>query len=407
MKISSGLGACRFLAAIWCTTWLMSCSSVPIYDATYLRASSNETLQMVERAETRERENASEALVMYQQVLSLATANKDFPHYRQRLSEELRAFQESKGQKTISRGAGLGIPEIYARQVVALTKAHQGMARIYILLKELTKAELEITEAIALIQKCEFCPYTQAQSLRDSNHILQNVYHAQGAIGKALVRKLSVDLLEDHLSSDGGVADFFSEKQVLYGEASLQQVAAVGKLFYGARQYQDQERAATVLAVAGGLMAANAGIQQGLAQHALAKSGGVMTPQVEQMQINAQLAQMQSQLFMTMVAAQAGANPTALQVNTTPWAIPTFTQQLVDPKQGANTPAIMKGFATSAAQAGGASYQAGAQQVSQQVDALMPYRQSGKVDGATAQVEQFAEIFNAFLMQVQEMKVTK
>ena len=34
----------------------------------------------------------------------------------------------------------------------------------------------------------------------------------------------------------------------------------------------------------------------------------------------------------------------------------------------------------------------------------MPYRQSGKVDDAAAQVEKFAEVFNAFLTQVQEIK---
>lgn len=129
-----------------------------------------------------------------------------------------------------------------------------------------------------------------------------------------------------------------------------------------------------------------------------------MTPEVQIAHMNAQMAQMQSQLFMTMMAAQTRAGPKALQVNTTPWAIPTFTQQLVDPKQGANTPTIMKGFATNSAQVGGAPYQAGAQQVNQAVDDLMPYRQSGKVDGAAAQVEKFAEVFNAFLTQVQEIK---
>ncbi|HKV01768.1 MAG TPA: hypothetical protein VJQ26_06570 [Ktedonobacteraceae bacterium] len=64
----------------------------------------------------------------------------------------------------------------------------------------------------------------------------------------------------------------------------------------------------------------------------------------------------------------------------------------------------MKDFATSAVQAGGAPYQAGAKQVNEQVDALMPYRETGRVDGAAAQVEKFAEVFNAFLTQVQEIK---
>jgi hypothetical protein len=34
----------------------------------------------------------------------------------------------------------------------------------------------------------------------------------------------------------------------------------------------------------------------------------------------------------------------------------------------------------------------------------MPYRQSGDLDGTTNEVETFAEVFHAFLTQVQEIK---
>lgn len=64
----------------------------------------------------------------------------------------------------------------------------------------------------------------------------------------------------------------------------------------------------------------------------------------------------------------------------------------------------MKSFASSAAETGGPPFQAGAQQVNEQVDALMPYRQSGGIGGAAAQVEKFAEVFNVSLIQVQEIK---
>ncbi|MEK6786978.1 MAG: hypothetical protein AABY61_16010 [Nitrospirota bacterium] len=404
MKRASHNSLGRVAGAILLVALTAGCSASPIFDAAYLRANSNEALQSVESAEARELASPGEALKLYQQVLARVTLKEEFAEYQKTFSGALQAFQESNGYGSFTKDSSLGIPEVYARQVMAMARAHQGLARIYLMQNELGKAEAEATDAVALIRRCEFCPHTHARSLRESNRILQNVYQAQGAVGKAMIRKLNADLLEDHLATDGGLADFFSEKRVLYGERSQQQFAAVEKLFQGAMQYQSQQELAMASAIAGGIMAANAGIQQGLAQRALAKSGGVMTPQVQAAQLNAQMAQMQSQLFMTMVAAQAGSNPKTLQVNTTPWAIPTFTQQLVDPKQGADTPTIMKGFAANAAQAGGASYHAGAQDVTQAVDELVPYRQSGKVDGAAAQVEKFAEVFNAFLTQVQEIR---
>ena len=383
---------------------LQGCANSPNYDAAYLRGKSNDTLRLVETGQAREQANPTEAAELYQQVLTKAKIKERFSTYQKAFAEDLDTFQRNHGNAGLHEDSGLGIPEVYARRILVLSEAHLGLARIYLDQKDWAKAEAEATEAMVIAKRCEFCPYLMASSYKKANTILAEVYQQQGHSGKALIRKLNADLLDDHLRSEAGVEDFYLEKRIALGEQSQQQVAAVEKLFASASQYQAQQRHATTMAVAGGLMAVNAGLQQAMAQHALLQSGGVMTPQVQQMQMNAQMAQMQSQLFMTMVAAQAGAGPKALQVNTTPWAIPTFTQQLVDPKQGANTPEIMKGFATSAAQVGGASYQAGAQQVSQQVDALMPYRQSGKVDGATAQVEQFAEVFNAFLTQVQEIR---
>ncbi len=332
---------------------MTGCANSSNYDEAYLRGKSNDALRAVEAAQAREQTNPTEAASLYQDVIAKTKLKNKFAEYQKTFAEDLDAFQRSQGHGGLRDDSGLGIPEIYAHQIVAVTEAHLGLARIYLSQKEWTKAELEVTEAMAKAKRCEFCPYLMASSHRKANEILETVYQAQGNYGKALIRKLNADLLEDHLKSDGGIEDFYLEKKVTLGEQSQHQVAAVEKLFESARAYQAQQQQAMAMAVAGGLMAANTGIQQGLAQTALANSSGVMTPEVQIAHMNAQMAQMQSQLFMTMMAAQTRAGPKALQVNTTPWAIPTFTQQLVDPKQGANTPTIMKGFATNSAQVGG------------------------------------------------------
>lgn len=211
-------------------------------------------------------------------------------------------------------------------------------------------------------------------------------------------------LLDDHLRSEGGVEDFYVEKKVLLGEANQRSVTEVERLSQSVMQYKAQQRQANFNVIAGGLMAVNAAVQQGLVQSAIADSGGVMTPQVQMAQLNAQLATMGSQFYAALVTAQASGGQKSLQTSATPWSISTFTQQLVDPKQGVNIPDIMKGFAASVTRAGGNSYQAGARQLVQSVDALQQLRKNPTAGGVETQVKKFADVFNTFLVQVQEIK---
>ena len=215
--------------------------------------------------------------------------------------------------------------------------------------------------------------------------------------------KLNTDLLTDHLQSASGSDDFLVEKALLYGEVGQKQFAAVQQFVIGVNEHRLTEFKAQMQAYSAALNEAEASLLAVGAQYALEKSGGIVTPEVQRLQMSAQLARFQADMHRHLTEGSAN-QMGKIHVHATPWAIPTFTQQLVDPKQGANTPTIMKGFATSAAQAGGSAYQAGAQDVTQAMDALALYRQSGKVDGGTAQVEKFAEVFNAFLIQVQEIK---
>ncbi len=216
---------------------------------------------------------------------------------------------------------------------------------------------------------------------------------------------MTADLLEDHLQSEGGIEDFYIEKKVLLGETNQKSIAEVERLYQTVMQYQSKQQAATVNAIAGGLLAVNAGVQQGLAQSTLADSGGVMTSQVQMAQMNAQLATMGSTLFTALAVSQAtGEGHKALEANETPWAIPTFAQQLIDSKQGMNTPDIMRGFAATVSQTGGSSYRTGAQQITQAVDALQQLRNNSTPHGLDTEVKKFAETFNAFLIQVQEIK---
>lgn len=369
------------------------------------RSDAWEALHAVDNLKQLENSSSEEVVSAYENVLKdQEQFNEPFEKYRGSLQNEFQKLQQSSEAGTLPDETGYGFPEVYALRLLTVVKAHQGLSRVYAAGTRWPEAETHAIEAVHIIAQRAHSPTFSALSQIESYQLLQDIYTKQGKIGKALMAKLNLELLQDHLSSEGGIRDYFDEKAFFYGETTNNQLVAVENLVSDINYYRAQQAQATAMAVGGALMAANASLQQGFADAALAKSGGVMTPQARMAQNNARFAQAQSQIFMTMVKAQAEQGQNPLQMNTTPWALPTFTQQLVDPKQGANTPTIMKGFAANVVQVGGTSYQGGAEQVTQQVDALMPYRQSGQVDGAVAQVEKFAEVFNGFLTQVQEIR---
>jgi hypothetical protein len=281
----------------------------------------------------------------------------------------------------MSQEAALGFPDIYALHLLAAVTAHQGIARIKRDQNQWSEAEKHALDAIDIMAKRAHSPHLRVVSQIESYRLLHDICSKQGKVGRALMAKLNADLLLDHVDSEGGVDDFYIEKVLFYGDAAQRQFASTQQFISGVNQQRLQEHNAQLMAAVSAVTAANAALQP-----------------------NSALAQ--SQLQMVNVAASMVARVEAKSISSkgTPWALPTFTQQLVDPKQGLNTPDIVKGFASSAAQAGGTSYQAGAQQVTQAVDSLTPYRQTGKVDGAAGQVEKFAEVFNAFLVQVQDIR---
>lgn len=396
------------VAVCFCLGVSVGCAPTLSKTPMQLRGDAWQAFRAVDAAREVESSNPQEAIQVYEKSLQEeAKFGQPFRHYQTILQGALSEMQGSSGRQTLSEEAALGFPDVFARHLLTTVKAHQGIGRAHAVQGHYPEAEKHATEAVEIMAKRAHAPFFQLQSHIESYQLLQDVHIKQGKVGRALMAKLSVDLLRDHLESKGGADDFFVEKALFYGEAAQNQFASVDQFVSGVNQQRIDQHNAQIMAVTGGMMAVNAALQSSMASSALAQSGGVMTPQVQMAQMNAQIAQMQSQVFMALVAAQVEATPKTLQANSTPWAIPTFSQQLVDPKQGANTPTIMKGFAINAAQVGGGSYQAGAQQVTQAVDALTPYRQFGKTEGAAAQVDKFAQVFNSFLTQVQEITAVK
>ncbi len=364
---------------------------------------SAEVLREVEAYHVFEQQRPNEAHEGYKKILSTTKVDRPFSKYQVKLNDALKKAENDRGETSIEGEATLGFPLSYSRSVLACAKAHQGLARLYLAKGNFVEAEAEIERALHMLKFCEFCPDSMAHARRESHRILAQLYREQRLVGKALLQQLNIDLLNDHLQSETGIDSFYIEKKLLQGEASDKQYRQMTEFRYVIIHHKDTKQTQEMLAQMSGAMQAYSSVQQGLAQQALAQSEGVSTPGVQEAMMNAQVAQLAAVMTQNAIAASAK-NQNALDRASTPWALPTFARQLLDPRAGISPQDLIKNFTGEVVKVGGSSYQGGAHQVTQAVDALTPYRQSGKVDGAAAQVEKFAEVFNAFLTQVQEIK---
>lgn len=390
---------------------LSGVACAPTYSQTpmALKGEINGHYQMIQTISMQEAKDPDGAMEQYQEFLEEEETEKaleqPITYYQELLQESLTVMQASSGTTgVLPSEAGLGFPSVYARKLEVVVRAHQGLGKLFLAKGNFEEAEKHATRARDLMTEKAISPAALSQSLLESNQLLHSIAKARGQRGAALIAKLNADLLKDHLMSEGGVEDFYVEKELLFGEKSQQQMAEVTAFVLSVNSYRAQKHSAQMAAIAGGLMQANAAFQTTMANQALAKSGGVMTPQVQQMQMNAQMAQFQSQMFTMSVQMSAGQTQNLTRAQT-PWALPKFGQQLVDPKMGVNPHGIIKGFVGAAVKTNQTpSLQTQAQAVTQQVDALAALRQAGGNDAKMQQLTTFADVFNTFLTLVQEIK---
>ena len=403
-SITMGVGMSGILAA----SIMAGCAKPSKYFHDY-QGLANSDIRRVEQANMLEKERPQEAIAIYKAVVDSSEGFKyTIEHYDKKLRDSLTNFQGGGNSASLSEEAALGIPRIYLRRLKAVVAAHHGLARVSLKEGKTAEAGEHATQALALVrQRGGPFPAFTVSSLKVSYDLLQQADDSQGKPGKALIAKLNLALLEDHQASEGGVSDFYVEKIAIVGEPSQKQYAEVEKFIHGVNVHRMDQNNQAAMALAGGLMMANSAVQSSLASQAMARSGGVMTPQVQMAQMNAQMAQMQVVMFASFAKMDAGQS-TGIDLKTSPWAVPTFAQQLVDTKMGVNSRGIVKGFAANAATAGGsATLQQGAQQVIQGVDALPTVQTTRDPQAIVKSVESFAGVFNAFLTQVQEIKSAK
>lgn len=363
--------------------------------------------QAVSSLKEKEATAAGDAIAAYEKTLKEhAQFTQPFQEYQDKLRDSLSAMEDPKGKATLSEDALLGLPGSYADRLLTVTEAHQGLGRLSLAQGRFPDAEQHAMAAIDIMKTRAHSPVFSSRNLIGSYDLLQEIHAKQGQVGKGMIAKLNADLLKDFLDSEGGKQEAVSEEDFFSGTASMKQMDAIQEFVKGVNKYREQEAHSTRMSVMSGLMAINAGYQQVAAQKVLLKSGGYYTPQVQQAQANAKQAMDSFQLF-TKLASQQSNGLQSFEGSRVSAVLPSYSQQLVDPRISVNAPGIVKGFASQAYQAGGASYESGAQMVSQQVDMLSAYRQGGGAGSAVSQVGQFVQLFGGFMTQVQNITGSK
>ena len=408
MKTSRSTWELRQLggAILGCVVGLSGCATESATPRHYVGVVNVEVIA-IEQARELEQSQPDKAKKIYEAFLVDAkSAEEPFAHYQQALQRSMGTMHGSSSD-VLTKEDVLGFPHVYARQLEAIVAAHQGLARLASAQGDVASGEAHTNQAITIMRTRSIASSSMARSLRESHRTLQEIYASNGRSGRELIAKMNKNLLQEYLRSEDGVRAFYEDKILLYGETAQKQLAASDDYVKGVNDQREANASATRNAIAGGVMMAGAAIQTAAAQQALVNSGGVMTPQVQQMQMNAQLAQFQVQMFTAMVKMDAG-QMKALDVNASPWGLPMFSQQLVDPKMGMSSRGIVKMFAGEAAKAGGTTTLAqGAQQVIRYVDALPTVKTTSNSQAIVKSVESFAGVFNTFLTQVQEIKAGK
>jgi hypothetical protein len=332
--------------------------------------------------------------------------SKTFPEYQESLKRLLESMGDEKVSTVLSDEAMAGFPIVFSLHLTSVATSHQGLARLYYAQGNLGKAEDHAIRARDAMSKRAHSRPFAAKNLVVTYNPLDAIYTRQGRTGRAIIEKFKGAMMADYLGSVGFKEDAILEQEYFKGEQAEHQFYEIAGYINDVNKFRfqsaDATRKALMAGAMQGLLQGFAAYQNVMAVQALQNSGGVMTSEVLLAQFNAQIA--------TQVAQNYAAKFNSLETvksfdgSTVSAMIPSLSQQLIDSRVGANAPTLVKDFTATAAEAGGASYEPGAQQVASAVDALMPYRQSGNLDGAAARVEQFAEVFNAFLTQVQEIK---
>jgi hypothetical protein len=347
---------------------------------------------VAKKAQQLEASKPQEAAGMYQHILARWLVYKPRADYMRQFSTELSQIS-SASTPTFAPDSVLALPHVYDWAVEANGRARIGLARLATARGDLTEAEKQAKLALQFLNReWGVSPIVRAQLDIECYTLLADVYTRAGNPFRARKAQLGTDLLHAYLTDAQAKRDAEDMARVAADDAK--KIQSINDYTDKVNSQRTSNALSAAAAVLGAVSQGMSQVQQVQINNELAKTGGRVTPQIQQMQASKAMTDFNIQMMSLNPDFKHGADSAAVVLS--PLANLTISQQLVNPDYGKAAPQIIKAFAQGvAAASSNPDVQKAARAVDRSVDAVVAARAGNQEQlgqALTGFVESFAAL---------------
>jgi hypothetical protein len=298
--------------------------------------------KQAQKLETSKPQAAAE---VYNRILSEWLVYKPRADYVRQFSTELSQIS-SASTPTFAPDSVLGLAHVYDWAVEANARARIGLARLANARGDLTNAEKHAGRALVFLNReWGFSPLIRARLDIDCFGVLEDVYNKSGKPVRALKARMNADLMRAYLSDVQAQRDAQDATRIVAEDEK--KMKAIDEFTDKVNSQRTSNALAAATAVLGAVSVGLSTVQQIQINDALAKSGGHVTPEIQQMQASKAVNDFNIQMMSLNPDFKRGADMAGAALS--PLQNITVSRQLVNPDYGRAAPQIIKAFAASVA----------------------------------------------------------
>lgn len=358
----------RITAAVLAAT-LGACVHVPRLET--LTTNVSNQVAAAKQAQQIETAKPQAAAEVYNRILSQWLVYKPRGDYMRQFSAELSQIS-SASTPTFAPDSVFGLAHVYDWAVEANARARIGLARLANARGDASNAEKHARRALQFLNReWGVSPLVRARLDLECYSVLEDVYTKSGQQMRALKARLGADLLRAYLSDTQAQRDAQDATRVAADDEK--KMKAIDEFTEQVNSQRTSNALAAAVAVMGAVSVGLSTVQQIQINDALAKSGGRVTPEIQQMQASKAVNDFNIQMMSLNPDFKRGADMASVALS--PLQNITISRQLVNPDYGRAAPQIIKAFAASvAAVSGDERVKQAAALVSSSVDGVVAAR---------------------------------
>ena len=322
---------------------LGACVHVPRLET--LTTSVSEQVAAAKKAQQIETTKPQAAADVYNRILNEWLVYKPRTDYMRQFATELSQIS-SASTPTFAPDSVLGLAHVYDWAVEANARARIGLARLANARGDVANAEKHARRAMQFLNRdWGTSPLVGARLQVDCYAVLEDVYTKSGKPVRALKARLGADLLRSYLSDAQAQRDAQDEKRMAAEDDK--RMKTIDEFTDKVNSQRTSNALAAATAVLGAVSVGLSTVQQIQINDALAKSGGRVTPEIQQMQASKAVNDFNIQMMSLNPDFKRGADMASVALS--PLQNITISRQLVNPDYGRAAPQIIKAFASSVA----------------------------------------------------------